>query len=167
MATKMEKYSEVLKRLTTEDSELKRLSVESIVYLHDEIINSIGGTSGINDEKLLSWCSRSPYAVVEDEKLFPTIFDKAAKYIYEFAGRDIFADCNEGTALTVGLVFLWQNGYELNMAPEKLHQLILNAANHKFKDANEITPFIEDNVRFISEQEKNKTVEEVFQTLFR
>ena len=57
------------------------LEPEDVLEIHDAYIDMFGGIKGIRDEGLFSQLCEAPYQEFDDVELFPTVFDKAAKYL--------------------------------------------------------------------------------------
>lgn len=161
-------YSELLKRLGEEgNTPIEKLEIGDICYLHDKGVEAAGGSFGIRDQGLLVSVTEAPYGEYFGQEIYPSVFDKAAKYLFDFSNYQIFVDGNKRTGVTSCLFFLTMNGYSLNLSPEKAYELVLDIANHKYKDSSEIAPIIKDNVSFIKEQDKERLLGELFNNLFR
>jgi death-on-curing protein len=61
------------------------LSISQILDIHQDEINSFGGTSGVRDEGLLDSALAQPQATFGGELLHPTIGEQAAAYLYHLA----------------------------------------------------------------------------------
>ena len=108
---------------------MKRLSKETILRIHDEMISMYGGQFGIRDENLFMSECVMPYQTFMGQDLFPDIYDKAVRYLFGFASNQVFLDGNKRTAAMVMLVFLALNGVELNISDAELYVLCMQAAN--------------------------------------
>jgi death-on-curing protein len=69
-----------------------------------------GGLFGVRDPHRLAYLVE----IVRDDRLFPTLWAKAAMYLQRLAVSQAFIDGNKRTALASALVFLGLNGYVLN-----------------------------------------------------
>ena len=71
------------------------LSKEQILYLHEELINETGGMQGLKDEGLLDSALAAPFQSFEDQDLFPSIYQKAARLGFGLASNHAFIDGNK------------------------------------------------------------------------
>ena len=73
------------------------LSKEQILYLHEEMINETGGMHGLKDEGLLDFALAAPFQSFEDQDLFPSIYQKAARLGFGLASNHAFIDGTKGS----------------------------------------------------------------------
>lgn len=110
------------------------ITKELIISIHDDQIARFGGSYGVRDVGLFESCCLSPYQTFAGFELFPSIFDKAARFIIGFAKNQCFIDGNKRTAATTALVLLDLNGYELTLSNDELASFILSVANNEIPD---------------------------------
>lgn len=141
------KYQKALERLAGIDiyDEIQKLEPEQIEIIHDEMITKFGGINGIRDNDLFLSICMSPYQVCFDTELYPTLFDKAAKYLESFARYQVFLDGNKRTGFTTMCVFLGINGYEFDMSNEEAELFVLDIANGKYPNLEEIAEILMEN----------------------
>lgn len=60
----------------------KYLTLEEVLEMHDVLIEKFGGLSGVRDVNLLLSAIETPKATMFGEDLYPTVYDKAAAYLY-------------------------------------------------------------------------------------
>ena len=58
---------------------MKRLSRESVIRMHEQLIDRYGGSYGIRDESLLDSALSAPYQGFGDYEFYPTITEKAVR----------------------------------------------------------------------------------------
>lgn len=145
------KYNETLKRLGEDNTEVFYLSAEDIIEIHDAMIEQFGGSFGLRDDDLFRSVVLAPFQTMFGTELFPTVFDKAAKYLFDFANYQIFVDGNKRTGLGVCEMFLEKNGLALNLTPERAYALVMDIANHRYSDSSEVVNVIKDNFSFVSQ----------------
>ena len=124
---------------------IKVLSKENIECLHTIALEDFGGSDGIRDEGLLDSVCVAPYQSVFEQDLYPTIYDKAAKLLFDFANYQIFVDGNKRTAVYTCITFLNINNYDLLLDNNELYNLTMNVANNHI-DLPEVSKIIENNV---------------------
>lgn len=148
----LSRYNETLKRLGEDNTEVFYLSPEEIIDLHDAMIDSFGGSFGLRDDDLFGSVAVAPYQTMFGSELYPTLFDKAAKYIFDFANYQIFVDGNKRTALAVCDTFLQKNGFALSLTPEQAYALVMDIANHRFEDASQVSEVIKRHCSFVTKE---------------
>lgn len=152
MKETLNSVSGALERLAQEDRQEVRLGVDSIVALHDVGISMFGGQYGVRDQGLLESISEAPYGEYFGEVLYPTIFDKAAKYLFDFSNYQVFLDGNKRTGLMAAGQLLELNGIRFKDSFDLTsYGLVLDIANHKYNDPSEIVGILKDNCEFIKE----------------
>ena len=85
------------------------LEPEDVLEIHDAYIDMFGGIKGIRDEGLFSQLCEAPYQEFDGVELFPTVFDKASKYLEGFSRHQVFLDGNKRTAAGAMMIFLRAN----------------------------------------------------------
>jgi len=61
-----------------------RLTAETVISIHTELINRIGGGHGIRDKNLLDMSVNSPFQTFDGNDLYPTLEEKAAHLVFSF-----------------------------------------------------------------------------------
>jgi death on curing protein len=103
------------------------LTVEEVVAIHADQIDRYGGDPGLRDRGLLEsavHAAQNVAAYVEGWDLC----DLAVAYMFHLAENQPFVDGNKRAALASGLVFLHQNGVEVEDPGEVLYDLMIGAA---------------------------------------
>jgi death-on-curing protein len=116
------------------------LSVEQVLEIHDELIDELGGLSGVHDFNLLSSAISEPMFVSQYQEDID-LFYLAAIYFYHLIKNHTFKDGNKRTALVSMLTFLRLNGIHLKMKTSDAFNLAINTANSSF-DKKYIANFI-------------------------
>ena len=105
------------------------LSKEQIIYLHKELINETGGMLGLKDEGLLDSALAAPFQSFENQDLFPSIYQKAARLGFGLASNHAFIDGNKRIGAHAMLVFLELNGIHIRHTQEELSGIFLDIAS--------------------------------------
>lgn len=153
------KYDDVLRKLGSE-SKQETLSVEDVEYIHQEMCRKYGGETLIRDENLLESVCTGPYQEVFGETLYPSVIDKAAKYLFDFCTYQVFVDGNKRTGLGTCLALLKKNGYELTYPPVLTYELCMGIANGRYQSSLEISNILKNHVVFRKAPEQNIHEEE-------
>lgn len=104
------------------------LSLEEILFIHQQEIQISGGEPSIRAQEGIKACVDAPKASFGGEYLYD-LFEMAASYIVCLSIRHPFVDGNKRTALASSLTFLYLNGYSI----EESHDEEL-ADLHVFKE---------------------------------
>jgi len=140
-------YDNTLSLLSHEIVEVP-LNQEHILQIHDYVINTYGGIHGVRDNNLLASICITPYTTYFDTNLYPTIFDKAAKLLYDFCNYQIFLDGNKRTGVAACNALLCANYFELTLSDANMYQLAINIANHTIT-FDEVAQYIKNNCKII------------------
>ena len=143
-------YREALEKLGSEnDMELVPLSVEELNQIHDAMIAAFGGTPEIRDAGLLESVSSAPFQSVFGVDAYPTVFDKAAKYLLDFSRYQIYADGNKRMGIGAASVFLLTNGFHLTLPEESMYNLVMDIATGKIEEVSQVADILKDNYEFL------------------
>lgn len=107
------------------------LSKEQILMLHEQLIKTTGGSTGIRDEGMLDSALSNPFQSFGGEELYPSIQAKAARLCFGLVKNHSMIDGNKRLGAHVMLVFLALNGYELSYSQKELSDTILALASDK------------------------------------
>lgn len=118
------------------------LSISQVLDIHQDEINSFGGTSGVRDEGLLDSALAQPQATFGGELLHPTIHEQAAAYLYHLAMNHPFIDGNKRTAFAVMDTFITLNGYSLNLSQDQAYNLVIQVVQKEISKE-ELSAFLE------------------------
>ena len=117
------------------------VNIELAIAIHDDLIDTFGGSLGIREISLLESALAQPQASFFETLLHKTIEEQAAAYLYHICKNHPFIDGNKRTALGVMEAFLGLNGWELNMSDQDLENLVLDVANDRL-DKSSITEIL-------------------------
>ena len=108
-----------------------RLSKEQVILLHQRLIETTGGSSGIRDEGMLESALSNPFQSFGDVELYPSIQAKAAQLCFGIVKNHPMIDGNKRLGTHVMLVFMALNGYELLYTQQELSSTSLDLAAGK------------------------------------
>ena len=108
-----------------------RLSKEQVILLHQRLIETTGGSTGIRDEGMLESALSNPFQSFGDVELYPSIQAKAAQLCFGIVKNHPMIDGNKRLGTHVMLVFMTLNGYELLYTQQELSNTILDLAAGK------------------------------------
>lgn len=107
------------------------LTLEQILFLHEDQIDLYGGSSGLRDLALLESAIYRPQATFGGTYLYESIFDKAACLMHSLIMNHPFIDGNKRTGMDAGIVFLELNGYTLKVMQKDVVIVALQIATKK------------------------------------
>ncbi len=102
---------------------IKFLSIEQVVYLHEQSIKNFGGKPGIRDFTLLSSAINIPSSTFVGKFLYKNIYEMAAAYLFHITMNHPFFDGNKRVGVLSAIVFLEINGFIVNFKRGELRDL--------------------------------------------
>lgn len=110
------------------------LTLNEILYIHQEQIRRLGGSEGVRDMGLLQSALAMPEAGFGGQFLHEDIFQMAAAYFFHLALNHPFVDGNKRVAAMAADVFLELNGYRLPPScGEAFEKITFDAAQGKIE----------------------------------
>ena len=114
---------------------MKRLSSETIVAMHGEVIAETGGLDGVRDSKMLDASVNSPFHTFDGQYLYPTIQAMAAHLAFSLIKNHPFLDGNKRIGILTMLVFLDENGLPVTCTNDELVAIGLGLAESTIDEA--------------------------------
>ncbi len=124
---------------------IKYLTLQQVLRLHDAAIEKFGGLKGVRDPNLLLSSIESPMAAMFGNDLYPTIYDKAAVYLFNIARNHPFNDGNKRTGCGAAYLFLRINKKRILFDDEVYEEFVIKVANGK-KTKEEIAYFLKNGI---------------------
>ena len=121
---------------------MKYLTREQVIKLHQALIETSGGSSGIRDEGMLDSALKTPLQTFDENELFPSVLDKAARLAFGLIKNHPFIDGNKRIGTHVMLIFLALNNIMLSYKDEELIDIIFRVASDR-ADENDLYSWIE------------------------
>lgn len=121
---------------------MKYLTHEQVVKLHQDLIKTSGGLSGIRDEGMLDSALQTPLQTFDKRELFPSILDKAARLAFGLIKNHPFIDGNKRIGAHTMLIFLALNNIILSYKDEELIAIIRDVASSEANE-NDLYTWIE------------------------
>jgi death on curing protein len=108
------------------------LTLEQVLYIHNEQIHRLGGSAGIRDMGLLQSALAMPQAQFGGQFLHEDIFQMAAAYVFHIASNHPFVDGNKRVGAMSADVFLTLNRFNLPSSCENaFEKIVLETAKGK------------------------------------
>lgn len=86
------------------------LTEKEILLAHFKLIERYGGSHGTRNIERVKSVAAAPKQEVFGTQQYPDLYEKAAVYVRNIIGDHPFTDGNKRTGITVGIMFLQQNG---------------------------------------------------------
>lgn len=102
------------------------LTLGEVVALHQRLIESTGGATGVRDLGLLESALAQPRASFSGVDRHPTPADKAAALGFSLVANHPFVDGNKRVGHAAMEVFLVLNGYEIDASVDEQERLMLD-----------------------------------------
>ena len=114
---------------------MKRLSLETVIALHSELIAQTGGLDGVRDANMLDASVNSPFHTFCGQYLYPTVQAMAAHLAFSLIKNHPFLDGNKRIGILSMLVFLEINGLPVTCTDDELISLGLGLADSSIDEA--------------------------------
>ena len=108
---------------------MQSLTLNQILYLHNRIIESTGGASGIRDLKLLESSLAQPFMTFDGKDLYGSIIEKAGALGFSLIMNHAFIDGNKRIGHAAMELFLYLNGFEIESDYKEQENIILEVAS--------------------------------------
>ena len=133
--------------------EIEYLDLEDIIYIHDTMLSEYGGSTGIKELGRLEYILDMPRSELFGMSQFPSIFEKAAAYLFYLATGHCFVDANKRTGFSSTSVFLEINGFDFIADDEEVYEFVIYVVEsnqrkeewerrYPYKDSDELIPEI-------------------------
>lgn len=120
------------------------LTLEQVLAIHQNQIDTYGGKDGIRDLALLESAIFRPQTTFSGRDLYSSLFEKAASLMHSLILNHPFLDGNKRTGVVAIIIFLQINGYLLDIKQEKLINFALDVESKKL-GVEQISSFLESN----------------------
>lgn len=107
------------------------LTLEEVLELHHQQIQSFGGAEEVRDYGLLRSATEMPAAGFSGQYFHQFPHEMAAAYLFHLCANHPFVDGNKRTSLHAALTFLAMNGLCLEADHEQVVELVLAVASGK------------------------------------
>ena len=110
---------------------MKTYNLQTIIFLHDEIISRYGGLGGIKNINLLEASLSSGFAGFGDFELYKTTLEKIAKITFSIIKNHPFNDGNKRTGIATMEFLLNLNNKELIISDDDLYNITMDISTGK------------------------------------
>lgn len=107
------------------------LSTEQVIAIHSNQIELYGGQDGIRDYNMLESAVGAPKSSFGGKLLYKTLPEMAAACFFSIINNHAFIDGNKRTAVMTAYVFIYMNGYELQVDEDELVDFAVNVIEQR------------------------------------
>lgn len=118
--------------LKNEERTVRYLTLEQILFIHEDQIDRYGGSQGLRDLALLESAVFRPQTTFGGFDLYRTLFDKAASLMHSLILNHPFIDGNKRTGMVSTFVFLELNGYRAKIEQDEVITTAMEIESKKF-----------------------------------
>jgi death on curing protein len=105
------------------------ISIQETVYIHNLLIKTFGGSSGVRDFQALESALSRPFQTFDSVELYPSIIEKAASLLESLLANHPFVDGNKRTGYVLMRLFLKKNGMDIVADEETKYQFVIDVAS--------------------------------------
>jgi len=120
---------------------MRYLSISEVLELHERLISSYGGPTGIRDLGALESAINQPYVTFDQQDLYPDLISKAAAICFSLVMNHPFLDGNKRVGHAAMETFLILNGADFDCAVNEQERVMLDLAAGKM-DRAEFTDWV-------------------------
>lgn len=99
--------------------------------VHQDQLLRYGGDPGLRDATLLNSALAMPSGAFGGQEFHPSLFEKAAAYLFHLCQNHPFIDGNKRVDLAAALVFLDLNGVTVDDPQGELYELVIGVTAHR------------------------------------
>ncbi len=114
---------------------MRYLTLREVLFLHDRLIATSGGASGMRDLRALEAAIAQPKATFDGEDLYPTVLEKAGCLCFSLVQGHHFIDGNKRVGHASMEVFLALNDHVLEADVDEQERIMLALASGKVSRA--------------------------------
>ena len=104
------------------------LTKKQLILLHEQLLVETGGASGIRDESLLESALYAPFQTFNQQDVYPSVQQKAARLGIGLTQNHAFIDGNKRIGAHAMLVFLTLNQITITYTQKELSDTFLSVA---------------------------------------
>jgi death-on-curing protein len=105
------------------------ISIQETVYIHNLLIKTFGGSSGVRDFQALESALSRPFQTFDNVELYPSVIEKAASLFESLLANHPFVDGNKRTGYVLMRLFLKKNGMDIIADEETKYQFVIDVAS--------------------------------------
>lgn len=107
------------------------LSLDEVLEIHQQQIETYGGSPGVREPAALESAVATPQTTFGGEFLHPSMPAMAAAYLFHLCQNHPFIDGNKRTGANATITFLLVNDWDLELSSDELVDVVLDVASGK------------------------------------
>ncbi len=107
---------------------MRYLSISEVLELHERLISSSGGSTGIRDLGALESAVDQPYVTFDQQDLYPDLISKVAAICFSLVMNHPFLDGNKRVGHAAMETFLILNGADFDCSVNEQERVMLDLA---------------------------------------
>ncbi len=124
---------------------MRYLTLNEILFLHQQLLDQLGGSEGVHDLNALESALAQPRMSFGGEDLYPTLAEKAAALGFSLTKNHPFVDGNKRTAHAAMETFLVLNDYQIDAPVDEQVQIVLQVAASQL-DRDDFTAWLQTHI---------------------
>lgn len=108
---------------------IKRISPDMVKLMHKLIAEETGGSIGVKDEGLLNLAIENIFQTFDNQELYPSKQEKAARLGYSLISDHAFVDGNKRIGMHIMILFMELNGIHMNLTDQDIIDAGLSVAD--------------------------------------
>ncbi len=108
------------------------ITIEEILFMHHRILVELQPNNDnftIRDSNLLESAISRPQQSAFGNDAYPDTYSKAAALTESLIGNHCFQDGNKRIGISAGVVFMLNNGFEIDAGEEDIYEIAINVSN--------------------------------------
>ena len=107
------------------------ISLETVIQIHDILLEKHGGSTGIRDKELLESAINRPFQSFDNKDLYPNSIDKSAAILESIVNNHPFIDGNKRVGYTLMRLMLLEAGLDIIASQDEKYDLVISVASGK------------------------------------
>lgn len=109
------------------------IELKDVINIHNILIDKFGGVKGIRDIGSLESAINRPFAMFDNQDLYPSPSEKAAAILESILINHPFIDGNKRTAYVLMKLILLEFGFDIKVNQDEKYKMIIEASTGKFR----------------------------------
>jgi len=132
---------------------IKFVTVHQALMLHEKIVVTENGISGVRDTNLLESALAQPQMMLFGEYVYKDVFEMGSAYFFHIVKNHPFFDGNKRAGLLIALTFFRKNGMRIRADHDELYLLAIHTASSQI-GKEEIAHFFKKTATFAKKPKK-------------
>ena len=122
------------------------IELRDVINIHNILIDKFGGSKGVRDMGALESAINRPFAMFDNQALYPSPADKASAIFESILINHPFLDGNKRTAYVLMKLVLFENGLDIMASEDEKYHVVIAASSGEMR-FDEIKVWINDRLK--------------------